>query len=247
MKVWVLSRAVWLTSHLLRLRGSFKGLGQKGDLAAVLRLHNCISLFDSSLWFWRSPIFSGKYNGGSLGTSSAFLSVKSEESGLSQQLAWLVCHTKVVGNPVLWCLTFWYLPCSHKGTWPVFFSLPFSQWICNERSVHWRGNEEVLSRSYQSVSGTSLCADIAFSFCVCCICFTSTMFSISLFLYCVFLFSLFGEEPVKLEFDSSVCSLTGRPWEPVRASLLIPLGCLQWVGMAVSCCTQASISEQLIT
>ena len=185
-KVWALSGAIWLTSHLLQLRGSFKGLGQKGDLAEVLRLHNHSSLFDSLLWFWRSPVFSGKYNGGSLGTSSAFLSVRSGASGLSQELAWLVCHTTIVGNPVLWCLTLWYLPWSHEGSWPVFFSLPFSQWVCNECSIHWRGNEEVLSRSYQSLSGTSLHAATAFSFCVCCICFSSTVFSISLFLYCVF-------------------------------------------------------------
>lgn len=55
--------------------------------------------------------------------------------------------------------------------------------------------------------------------------------------------SLIGEEPVKLDLDSSICSLAGRPWEPVQASLL---ECLHGMGVAVSCCTQASISDQLI-
>lgn len=74
-------------------------------------------------------------------------------------------------------------------------------------------------------------------------------------LYCVFhLFvsvlclphsylSSLGEEPVKLDLDSSICSLAGRPWEPVQASLL---ECLHGMGMARSCCTHASISDQLI-
>ena len=147
-KAWVLSGAVCLTSHLFQLSGCFEGLGQQGDLAAVLRLHSHSSLSDSFLCFWNSPVFSGKYNAGSLGTSSAFLSVKSGASDWSPELVWLVCYTKGAGNPVLWYLTVSYLPWSHEGSWPIFFSLSFSQWVCNECSIHWRGNEEILSRSH---------------------------------------------------------------------------------------------------
>lgn len=103
-----LTGAGWLRSHLPQLRGTFRGLAQEGDLAAVLRLRKHSSFFVSSLWFWRSPVFSGKDNGGSLGTTSASLWVKSRANGWSQELAWLVCHTEVVGNlmnPVPWCLT----------------------------------------------------------------------------------------------------------------------------------------------
>lgn len=42
-----------------------------------------------------------KVNGGSLGTRSAFLSVKSGASGLNQELAWLLWHRKADGDPVL--------------------------------------------------------------------------------------------------------------------------------------------------
>lgn len=93
---------MWLTSHLLQLRGSFKSLGQKGDFPAVLRLHSSSSLRDFSSWFWRSPVISGRLVEVREVPALPFFQSRVEGAGsLSQGLAQLACNIKVV---VLGCL-----------------------------------------------------------------------------------------------------------------------------------------------